>query len=622
MERIPQSPPRIHPLSSRSNRPLWSVMISTYNSTKFLEETLVSVLSQATHQDQMQIEVVDDASTDADVEKLVSRIGRGRVNYFRQPHNVGSLRNFETCLNRAQGHLVHLLHGDDKVITNFYAKFTDLFQRFPEAGAAFCNYYYINSGGKKIGRQIPETEKEGILSDFLLKIAHKQRIQYAAMVVKRSVYESLGAFYGVTYGEDWEMWVRIAHHYPVAYTPDTLAEYRSHTNSITNQKASSGQTLTDLVFVINNIRQYVPEKHRTVIWHQSMQLYTRYELHSIFNKWKTTDNLKTLINNTYRTLKLYHTISLYFFIIRLFIKTILQRIYSFLTTATRSADSLNDSKKWEWELTSRSKWWDLEISTLWTYRYLLTQFVRRDLLVSYQQMVLGPLWTLLQPILTVFTYTIVFNKLVGISTGSVPPVLFYLSGTILWNFFNDVFGGAASTFTTNSELFSKAYFPRLIFPLSIISTQFIRMLIQLSLLGLLLLYFWLFQQLPTPVSLWFIYIPFSLLIIGSISLSLGLIFSVITAKYRDLTNLSMLMVRMLMFVTPVIYPASIISKKYQWIIDLNPLTPLFELFRYALLHEGNFTINQLVFSTGSAFGFLLVGLLLFNKEKENIMDVI
>jgi lipopolysaccharide transport system permease protein len=597
-------------------------MIPTYNCSEFLKETLTSVLMQAMPPDQMQIEVVDDASTDADVEALVRTIGRGRVTYFRQSDNVGSLRNFETCLNRAQGHLVHLLHGDDRVTANFYTKFTSLFQRFPEAGAAFCNYYQIDSRGERRGIQVPEMKNDGILSDFLPKIAYKQRTQYVAMVVRRSIYEHLGAFYGVTYGEDWEMWVRIAHRYPIAYTPDTLAEYRGHANSITSQRSSTGKSFEDLLFVINSIQRYIPEKDRTTLWHRSMKLYTEQELYRIFNQWKTTDSLSRLISNVNQVLKLYRISSLYLLIIQLFFKKGLQKIWLSVQPDQRPVNASGNSKTWEWEFTAQSNWWNLEIGTLWDYRNLLTQFVRRDFLVSYQQMVLGPLWTLLQPVLTVFVYTLVFNKLVGISTGSVPPVLFYLSGTILWNFFNDVFSGAATTFTTNAELFSKVYFPRLIVPLSVISTQFLRLLIQLSLLIIVLLYFWLFQHLPLPSSLWLVYVPVALLIIGIISLSLGLIFSVITAKYRDLTNLSMIMVRMLMFITPVLYPSSIISKNYQWILDLNPLTPAFELFRFALFGEGNFTLGQVTFSSGCALGLLVVGVLLFNREKEALMDVL
>ncbi|MGA0557132.1 glycosyltransferase family 2 protein [Larkinella sp. VNQ87] len=328
VSRVPDRPPSVLPLPNQLDRPLWSVMIPTYNCSEFLKETLESVLYQAMDPDVMQIEVVDDASTDADVEAIVNTIGKGRIKYFRQPENRGSLRNFETCLNRAQGHLVHLLHGDDRIGDNFYSKFTNLFQRFPEAGAAFCNYYTINPEGRRVGVGKIQAEKEGIIDDFFLQIAHYQRIQYVAMVVKRSVYEHLGAFYGVTYGEDWEMWARIAKHYSICYTPQVLAEYRFHNKSISSQKFSSGQVLEDLSVVINTISHSVPDKNKKKFWYKSMEHYTRFHLQIIFNIWQIDGNLTYLITQIRKTLKLYSSVFIFFFIVKLFIKKGVKKLLS------------------------------------------------------------------------------------------------------------------------------------------------------------------------------------------------------------------------------------------------------------------------------------------------------
>lgn len=284
-ERIPLSPPPIPALSKTMVRPLWSVMIPVYNCAEFLPETLEGVLQQALPESEMQIEVIDDASTDADVAAIVQRIGQGRVKYYRQPKNVGSLRNFETSINRAMGQLVHLLHGDDRILPGYYAKIGELMRQFPEAGAAFCRYNYVDGQGKKIYDQRPEILQDGLLPDWLLKIAEYQRMQYVAVTVRREVYENLGGFYGVTYGEDWEMWVRIARSYPVAYTPEILADYRKHISSISGQKFLSGQHLIDLTKVMQYIQGYLPADQREPVFTKSKKFYAAYGLRLANQLW-------------------------------------------------------------------------------------------------------------------------------------------------------------------------------------------------------------------------------------------------------------------------------------------------------------------------------------------------
>lgn len=265
-------------------------MIPAYNCLPFLEVAIRSVLSQALPAEQMQIEVVDDASTDGDVADLVRRLGEGRVSYYRQPQNVGSLRNFETCINRARGHYVHLLHGDDAVNPGFYAQIQDLFEHHPEAGAAFCRYAYIDEDGKRLYTQPAEKENTGVLDNWLLKIAGRNRIQYAAIVVKREVYEKLGGFYGLEYGEDWEMWVRIAKQYPVAYTPEVLARYRKHQQSITGQKFMSGSFLNDLSAAMQMIQPHLPAPLRRKALDEARRFYALYGARMAHHVWHTTRN--------------------------------------------------------------------------------------------------------------------------------------------------------------------------------------------------------------------------------------------------------------------------------------------------------------------------------------------
>jgi len=260
--RIPQTPPVIKPRDEVVEQPLWSVMVPTYNCSHYLKETLRSVLLQAEGKAKMQIAVIDDCSTDDDVEAIVNDIGQGRVEFFRQPQNAGSLRNFETCINKARGEWVHILHGDDVVKPGFYAEIEELFTNNPTAGAAFTSLSDIDERGNVISSFRTVQNNKGIIEDWLLKIARNQFIQVCAIVVKRHVYEDLGSFYAVHYGEDWEMWARIASKYPVAYSPRDLASYRVHSNNISARWLATGQNIRDIKTVINIIQTYLPAEKR------------------------------------------------------------------------------------------------------------------------------------------------------------------------------------------------------------------------------------------------------------------------------------------------------------------------------------------------------------------------
>lgn len=234
-------------------------MIPVYNCFTYLEENLESILAQAPGPDVMQILVLDDCSTDGDVRALVQRVGRNRVDYFRQPKNVGSLRNFETCLNRSLGQWVHLLHGDDCVLPGFYAEVEQLFAAYSEAGAAFTNWFQDQN---VTNSALTETES-GLVKDFLIRNAQKLIVQPPAMVVKRTVYEQLGGFFAAHYGEDWEMWTRIAAHFPIAYSPKRLAHYRyMNADSITQNSIISGQNVYDIIKIIDIMQQYLPVGQR------------------------------------------------------------------------------------------------------------------------------------------------------------------------------------------------------------------------------------------------------------------------------------------------------------------------------------------------------------------------
>jgi len=290
MQRIPESPPQIKPITDGEPRPLWSVMIPAYNCSTYLVETLNSVLLQDPGSELMQIEVVDDGSTDADVEDLVRTIGKGRVSYFRQPINVGSLRNFETCINRSRGKYIHLLHGDDRVKPGYYAGIQNLFDKHPDAGAAFSAWEYIDSDGKFSHHSRIEMAESGILENWLYKLAEHPRLQYATITVKREVYEALGSFYMVHYGEDWEMWARIAKSYPTAYVPEYLAEYREHKTSITWASYQTGQNFKDIAKVTAQIVSYLPKLDQRKMLRLAHKNYVYWTLNETFNMWTVNKN--------------------------------------------------------------------------------------------------------------------------------------------------------------------------------------------------------------------------------------------------------------------------------------------------------------------------------------------
>lgn len=306
MERIPDKLPNIAPLP-RANRPLWSVMIPTFNSSSFLTESLESVLSQALSADDMQIQVVDDASTDADVAALIAQIGGGRVLYYRQPKNVGNIENFNTCLARAHGQLVHILHGDDAVQPGFYKKMGELMRSNPDAGAAFCRFDYIDERGKLLYTQPPEATVDGILDEWLERIAIRNRIQYAAMVVRRDVYRAVGDFRQPGYGEDWDMWARIAHQYPIAYTPHTLASYRKHGNTISANKFLTGSFIDDLQATMDRIATLLPDAKKSSIRTASEKFYAAYALRQAGNIWAGIGDKNAVATIIKKTLGLQHS---------------------------------------------------------------------------------------------------------------------------------------------------------------------------------------------------------------------------------------------------------------------------------------------------------------------------
>jgi glycosyltransferase involved in cell wall biosynthesis len=251
--------PLFGPVAEDVQRPLWSVMIPTYNRTEYLEQTLKCVLAQDLGPDKMHIEVIDNCSTESNPEALIQKIGQDRVSYYRQPENIGLVGNLNTCIQHARGHLVHILHDDDLVAPGFYEQMQEAFEKEPSIGAAFCRTFGVSETGQSIKLFKPQRKTAGILENWIERIAVKNLMQPPSVVVRRSVYEELGGFHPkLMYSCDWEMWTRISAHYPVWYDPKILASTRLHSSSDSSVAIRSGENVTNEREAIAIMYSYLP----------------------------------------------------------------------------------------------------------------------------------------------------------------------------------------------------------------------------------------------------------------------------------------------------------------------------------------------------------------------------
>lgn len=291
--------------------------------------------------------------------------------------------------------------------------------------------------------------------------------------------------------------------------------------------------------------------------------------------------------------------------------------------------SLNES--WDLEIKPQAHLLDINLREVWRYRDLLWMFVKRDFTAQYKQTILGPLWHFIQPLFTTVVFLVVFTNIAKISTDGVPPVLFYMSGITIWNYFSSCLNATSNTFVANAGIFGKVYFPRLVIPLSTVMSNIVKFGIQFLLLLAVMLWYKLAPSTPSITStpstpstaLTLILIPTIILIMAGLGLGLGIIISSMTTKYRDLTVLIGFAVQLLMYATPVVYPLSTItSDKLRFWITLNPLTPLVEAFRYAMLGVGSFNYASFGYSIGFMVITLFIGLLIFSKVEKTFMDTV
>jgi lipopolysaccharide transport system permease protein len=267
------------------------------------------------------------------------------------------------------------------------------------------------------------------------------------------------------------------------------------------------------------------------------------------------------------------------------------------------------------------RWFDLHLTDLWRYRDLVMMFVRRDFVAQFKQTILGPTWFVLQPLLTTVVFVIVFGNIASLSTDGIPKTLFYLSGNVVWMYFSGVLTATSNTFVGNASLFGKVYFPRLAVPLSLVISNGLKFGLQFIFFLLFLLFFFL-NGAPVQLTAYAFLFPLLVLIMAGLALGLGVLFSSMTTKYRDLRFLLEFGVRLLMYATPVIFPLSSIPGKWRWVLLANPMTPVTETFRLAFLGQGTFSWWHLGYSAAFAFFSVLIGAAVFNRVERTFMDTV
>lgn len=281
-----------------------------------------------------------------------------------------------------------------------------------------------------------------------------------------------------------------------------------------------------------------------------------------------------------------------------------------------------NTKDWDLVIQPRKKLLDIDFKGIWQYRDLFRMFVKRDIITVYKQTILGPLWFFFQPVFTTVMYMFVFATLAGISTGGIPQALFYMSGTLLWNYFNACFTTGQNTFTGNQSVFSKVYFPRLVAPLAGITSGFIKALIQTLPLIAVYIYYVVDGE-PIHLTWEFLLAPVLFVLLALMGLGCGLIISALTVRYRDLNNLVTFALQLWMYSTPVIYPVSISGDRtLTAFLKGNPLQGIFTDFRYMLTGIGEMDWWGLLYSAVFTIVILFLGIIIFNRQERTFMDTI
>lgn len=282
---------------------------------------------------------------------------------------------------------------------------------------------------------------------------------------------------------------------------------------------------------------------------------------------------------------------------------------------------MTEEKQPSYFINSKQSVFSLNLKEVWDYRDLLLMLVKKDFITFYKQTVLGPLWFIIQPLLTTGIYIILFGNIAKLSTDGVPQVLFYLSGITVWNYFSESLTKTSSVFTSNAGMFGKVYFPRLIMPLAIVTSSLMKFAVQFAIFLLVLLYFVVFTEEVQP-NVWMLFTPVLILLMAMFALGMGMIFSAMTTKYKDLSFLLTFGIQLFMYLTPVVYPTSALPEKLKFLVYMNPLSSIFECFRYAFLGSGSFDLLNILWSSIFITFILVIGTVIFNKVEKSFMDTV
>ena len=282
---------------------------------------------------------------------------------------------------------------------------------------------------------------------------------------------------------------------------------------------------------------------------------------------------------------------------------------------------MNNQQTWTEEIKSQNTLFSINFKEVWHYRDLLLMLVKRDYVTFYKQTILGPIWFFIQPLMTTVVYLVLFGQIAKLSTDGAPQIAFYLAGITIWNYFSEALTKTSTVFKDNANLFGKVYFPRLIMPLAIVCSGLMKFAIQFGLFIAVVLYFTFINPKIHP-NLWVLITPFLVLLMATFALGLGMVFSSLTTKYKDLVFLLTFGIQLFMYATPVVYPTSAMPTKFAWLLHINPLTGIFECFRYAYLGTGSFQPLDLLISTILIGILFFIGIVIYNKVEKSFMDTV
>lgn len=278
-------------------------------------------------------------------------------------------------------------------------------------------------------------------------------------------------------------------------------------------------------------------------------------------------------------------------------------------------------ENWTTIIKPKTGWFDINLKELIQYKDLIVMFVKRDFKTMYKQTILGPLWIIINPLLTTLMFTVVFGNIANISTDGMPQIVFYMLGTTVWTYFSSCLTKTSSTFTGNAAIFGKVYFPRLVTPISTVISGLINFGVQFLMFLGFMAYF-MIKGSPIEPNLWILITPLLLVQLAALALGFGIIISSMTTKYRDLAVLVTFGVQLWMYATPVVYPASQIGGKLKTLMMLNPVSPIVESFRYAFLGSGSIPWNYLGISVVTTLVVLFAGVVLFSRVEKTFMDTV